>query len=111
MARNGVSDASACGLPIDEHGAGAANTLLAAQMGAGEIQLVAQEVGEMGPRLDQFGGRPAIHAKLERDHDQLERPMAASRAFGVAAQIAARIFSGVSGTSCTSARKGRSASF
>ena len=39
-------------LAVDQHGAGAADAVLAADMGAGEPQLVAQAIGQRQARLD-----------------------------------------------------------
>ena len=39
-------------LAVDQHGAGAADAVLAADVGAGEAKLMAQAVGERQARLD-----------------------------------------------------------
>src|ERR1700722_18653776 len=44
--------ASAGTVAVDQHRAGAADALLAADMGAGQAQRVAQEIGEEEPRLN-----------------------------------------------------------
>ena len=43
--------ASARAVAVDQHGAGAADAVLAADMGAGEPERVTQEIGEQQPRL------------------------------------------------------------
>src|SRR5690242_8695027 len=43
--------AGACGAALDEHGARAAHAVLAADVRAGEAELVAQEIGERQARL------------------------------------------------------------
>jgi hypothetical protein len=37
---------------VDQHGAGAAHAMLAADMGSGQPQMMAQAIGERQPRLD-----------------------------------------------------------
>ena len=49
----GEHQARAGGLAVDQHGARAADALLAAGVGAGEGQLVAQEVEQQRARLDE----------------------------------------------------------
>ncbi len=53
-------------LAVDEHRAGAADAVLAADVGAGEAELVAQEVGEQQPRLDLALVGPAVDRHLDR---------------------------------------------
>ena len=45
-------EAGAPGLAVDQHGAGAADAVLAADMGAGEAKLVAEEIGEQHADAD-----------------------------------------------------------
>ena len=52
VARHGVGDAGARGRAVDQHGAGAAHAVLAADVGAGEELVLAQEIGEVQSRLD-----------------------------------------------------------
>ena len=53
VAGDRIGDAGARGLAVDQHRAGAAHAVLAAEMRAGEPQLLAQEIGEVRARLDQ----------------------------------------------------------
>ena len=48
----GQGQAAARGAPVDQHRAGAADAVLAAEMGSGQLELLAQEIGQMLPRLD-----------------------------------------------------------
>jgi hypothetical protein len=50
---------------VDAHRAGAANAVLAADMGSGELKMLAQEVSEIQPRQDMRIDALAID--LERD--------------------------------------------
>ena len=52
-------------LAVEQHGAGAAHAVLAADVGAGQAELVAQEVAEQEARLDLGGMRGAV----DRDGD------------------------------------------
>ena len=52
VAGHGIGDAGARRHAVEQQRAGAANAVLAAEMGAGQIEVVAQEIGEMGARLD-----------------------------------------------------------
>ena len=53
-------DAGARRRAVDQHGAGAADAVLAAEMRAGEVALLAQEVGEMRCAARRRGDRPAV---------------------------------------------------
>ncbi len=68
VAHHGIGDARARRLTVDQKCAGAADPLLAAQMGAGEVQLLAQKVREMRPRLDALDDGPPVHHELDRFH-------------------------------------------
>ena len=63
----GEHQARAGGLAVDQHGARAARALLAARVGAGEGQLVAQEVQQQGARLDEHVVRRAVHGDRDAD--------------------------------------------
>ena len=52
VAGDRVGDAGARRLAVDLDGAGAADAMLAAEMRAGQQQMLAQEVGETAARLD-----------------------------------------------------------
>src|SRR5690606_38673453 len=54
-------------LAIDHHGAGTANAVLAADMGAFQANLVTKEVSEEETRLDQFDMMPAIDPEGDLD--------------------------------------------
>ena len=70
----GEGDARAHRLAIHHHRAGAADPLFAGQMGAGQIEVIAQHFGQLGARCDRYGERFAIdgqgqdfsHAKASR---------------------------------------------
>src|SRR5262249_49755235 len=57
------------GLAVDEHGAGAALAAVAADLGAGEIQLIAEELGE-GPAVVDLD---AAAAAVEGERDRMPR--------------------------------------
>src|SRR6185295_15707213 len=59
---------------------GAANTVLAADVGAGEPERVAQEVGEQEARLDLLAVHPAVDGHLDRDHAATARASARATA-------------------------------
>jgi len=50
---------------VIEHGATAADTVLAANMGAGQVQILAQKVGEAFARLDFFFNGLAVDRKFD----------------------------------------------
>src|SRR6202043_4061194 len=52
---------------VDQHGAGAADAVLAAEMRAGQLHLLAQKVGEMLARFYAAPQRPAVQGRLDRD--------------------------------------------
>jgi hypothetical protein len=60
---DGKRDAAAHRLAVEQHGAGAADAMLAAQMGGGQVQPVAQEVGQRLARLDAGADRGAVDLK------------------------------------------------
>ena len=59
--------AGANGLVVDQHGAGTADAVLAADVRAGELQVMAEEVGEQQARLDFACERGAIDGQSDRD--------------------------------------------
>src|SRR5207302_5110212 len=58
--------AGAGAVSVEQHGAGAAHTMLAADMGAGEAERMAQEVAEQQPRLDLAPVADAINGDGDR---------------------------------------------
>ena len=54
---------------VDQHGAGTADPVFAADMGAGELQFVPQEIAEEQARLDTAGVRRAVD--VDRDADRI----------------------------------------
>ena len=66
--------AGAHGSAVEDHRAGAADAVLAADMRAGEQQIVAQEIAEQQPRLDAAPVRRAVH----RDGDVVRVGIGAS---------------------------------
>ena len=69
VAGDRVGDAGAGDLAIDLDGAGAADAMLAADMRAGQQEMLAQEVGEMRARRDLGADRFAVHGEVHRRHD------------------------------------------
>src|SRR4029077_4879782 len=72
VAGAGVGDTGADRHIIEQEGARAAYAMLAAEMSAGQVEGIAQEIRKMGPRLD----RCADCASVDRDQD-LDRVHAA----------------------------------
>ena len=82
-------EAGAHRLAVDQHGAGAADAVLAADVGAGQPQLVAQAVGERQARLDvdadllavdlEFGGHAAYLAAAALSARSVSVPVSARR--------------------------------
>ena len=71
-----IGDAGADGRTVDEYGAGAADAVLAAQMSAGEVVRLAQEVGQVRAGLD-VGAEPA---PVDGEGDGAHRAAASSTA-------------------------------
>ncbi len=69
VARHGVGDAGARGRAVDQHGAGAAHAVLAADVGAGEELVLAQEIGEVQSRLDIRPHLASVDGKGNGSHD------------------------------------------
>ena len=99
------------GLAVDEHRAGAADAVLAADMGAGEAELVAEEIGEEQADADVALDRLAVHG--ERDaHLRIGRYLAAASPSAVPRLIVSvlcrrgrRAFSTVRRTSVATTRR------
>ncbi len=64
----GKGDAGAHGLVVDQHGAGPANPVLAAQVGAGQALCVAQEVAQVGAVRAGAGSGAAIDRQCDGFH-------------------------------------------
>src|ERR1700724_405779 len=52
-------------LVFDQHGAGAADAVLAAEMGAGETAILAQRIGQAASRLDAYRVLIAVHRESD----------------------------------------------
>ena len=63
----GQGQAAARGAPVDQHRAGAADAVLATEMGSGQLELLAQEIGQMLPRLDAAPQRLAVERRVDLD--------------------------------------------
>ena len=61
VALHGEGQTAADDFAIEQDGAGAADAVLAADMGAGERQIVAQKIDQRLARLDAGGHRLAVH--------------------------------------------------
>ena len=70
---HGEHQARAHRLAVDQHRAGAADAVLAADLGAGQPELVAQEVGQQRPRLDLDVVGAAVDLELILMPRRLER--------------------------------------
>src|SRR5258708_1722664 len=90
-------------LVVDQHGAGAADAVLAAEMRAGEAAILAQRVGQAAPRLDADRALIAVH----REGDVLSIAHCASH---LASRSNCKICCGVIGISNTPTPNGASAS-
>ena len=76
--------------PVDEHRAGAAAAVLAADVRAGEAELVAQEVGEQRARLGEADALAAVDAQAHGPPLSHVRPPRPSSARSVATRAASR---------------------
>src|SRR5215217_3733800 len=68
VARDGIGDAGARRRPVDQNGAGAAHPVLAAEMSAGEIAVLTDEIREMRTRLDLGLDRAAVYSHGNAGH-------------------------------------------
>ena len=68
VASDGIGDACACRHVVQQHGAGAADAVFAAEMGTGQMQSIAQEIGEVGARLDHRLDGARIDDQRNRGH-------------------------------------------
>ena len=66
--RRGERDARAHRFVVDEHRAGAAHAVLAAEMRAGEVQALAQEIGQRHPVLDLRGDVFVVYLQNDARH-------------------------------------------
>ena len=64
VASDRKGDAGAYRHAVDEQRAGAADAVLAAEMGAGQVVRLAQQIGEMGARLDVAPAPRAVDRQL-----------------------------------------------
>src|SRR5262249_32081733 len=60
-------------LIVDQHGAGTAHAVLASEMGSRQAVMLAQEVGQMGARLDQCLDLASVYAQRDRHHGATPR--------------------------------------
>src|SRR5438105_1209385 len=90
-------------LVVDQHGAGAADAVLAAEMRAGEAAILAQRIGQAAPRLDADRALIAVH----RENDVLSVAHWASH---LASRSKCKIRCGVIGISKMPTPNGPSAS-
>ena len=60
VAGHRIGDAGANRHAVDQHRAGAADAVLAAEMGAGQVAALAQKIRQMGARLDAARNRLAV---------------------------------------------------
>ena len=91
-------------LAIDDHGAGAANAVLATDMRAGLAAILADRIGQSAPRFDGDGMVAAVDGEGEGGF------VGHADCFAVASRIAARIRCGVAGMVSISTLNGVSAS-
>jgi hypothetical protein len=63
-----IGEARARWLAVNQQRASPTYALFASQVGAGEMHPFAQEIGEMGARLDALGNLASIHPQLDRRH-------------------------------------------
>src|SRR4051812_1835081 len=68
IAHHRIRDARTRRLTVDQNGAGAAYSLLATQMRAGKVHLLAQKVREMHSRLDGLHHLSPVHSEADRFH-------------------------------------------
>src|SRR5262249_2049214 len=80
------------GIAVEQHRAGAAHAVLAAEMGAGQPAILADRVGERAPRLD----ADIVPAPVDRER---EVDLVAHGRCSMAARSAARMRRGVAGIS------------
>ncbi len=63
----GQHQAAAYGFPIDDHRAGSAVAVLTPQVGAGQPQMLPEQVGEERAGLDFGSMGPAVHGQIDGD--------------------------------------------
>src|SRR5207247_8226497 len=101
-------EAGAHDFAVDAHRAGAAHAVLAADVGAGELELVPEEVGEVEPR-----GHAALHSLAvhgERDLDGFERRVHGRSCLSTRPARTLARWSLVAAEACRSPRGARSSS-
>src|SRR4029453_7065154 len=65
---NGKDQAGSDCRAVQEHGAGAADAVLAPDVGAGEFEVVAEEIAEQEPGFDLALVVPAVDGNRQPDH-------------------------------------------
>src|SRR4029077_9330478 len=68
VAAYGIGDARPRRDAIEQHRAGAAHPVFAAEMGAGQIEFVTNKIGKTGPRLCRSLDRPLVYRECNIDH-------------------------------------------
>ena len=77
---HGEEEARAHGDAVQPHRARAADAVLAADVGTGEPERVAEKVGQEQPRLDELPRRDAVHGRRDLDHAAFSSARRAARA-------------------------------
>ena len=90
-------DARSDRLPVHQHRAGAAHAVLAAEVGAGQVQVVAQELGELRAVRDAGAARLSVDGQANRLHravtcGPLGRPQSLEWAFAASAVARMNIY-------------------
>ena len=58
-------EAATCGTPVNQHGAGAANSVLAAKMGAGQLHLVTQKSARCWRAFTRCSQRLSVESRFD----------------------------------------------
>src|SRR5262245_16766964 len=69
VALNGIRDAGASRVVVDQHGARPAHAVLASEMSSREPAMLAQKISQMSARLDQCLDLPPVHTERDRHHN------------------------------------------
>ncbi len=73
FAGDGIGDAGAGRRTIEQHGAGAADAVLATEMRARQIELLAHEIRKAGARLGKSLHCAAVHVQFDHAHAAASR--------------------------------------